>query len=113
MRDNQLPELEVACESCKGTGGSREKEYDPFEHCITCVGTGYVPTPAGKAILSLIFRQQLSVYCRECCGSGRESYSRNQCRNCHGSGRAPTEQGETLLAFISNRFRFLLREATE
>jgi DnaJ-class molecular chaperone len=49
-----LPVLEVVCERCEGRGHSLRGRWD---RCVPCDGAGYIPTPLGARILSLIAHQ--------------------------------------------------------
>jgi hypothetical protein len=48
----QIPQLEVVCPACKGTGGDRE--LGAWNYCPECKGARYVPTEEGEKILKLM-----------------------------------------------------------
>jgi DnaJ-class molecular chaperone len=48
----QQNELEIICSECDGNGG--ETELGKWFPCDKCAGAGYIPTPAGQKVLSLM-----------------------------------------------------------
>jgi DnaJ-class molecular chaperone len=52
---NEIPELEMVCQRCGGTGQRAEVGSDDgYVDCFDCHGTGYKPTPIGVRILELV-----------------------------------------------------------
>lgn len=51
--NDKLPDLEIRCEKCNGTGGERWIN-GKLTYCSYCKGAGYVPTEDGKKILAII-----------------------------------------------------------
>jgi hypothetical protein len=48
----RIPQLEVVCPACNGSGGDRE--LGVWNHCPECKGARYVPTEEGEKILELM-----------------------------------------------------------
>jgi molecular chaperone DnaJ len=67
------------CESCAGSGGSREV-------CSGCGGYGYHSIVSGSGF----FRQEVRQVCKTCNGEGFKLI--NKCHNCGGSGKKPTAE---------------------
>lgn len=45
-----LPELEMVCTRCNGTGEGADRGVD----CHYCCGSGYIPTEFGHKVLALV-----------------------------------------------------------
>jgi hypothetical protein len=58
LRWNNLPELETTCSACHGKRGYSDIEADDgWAECLSCNGTGFIPTPLGTQILTLLSHQ--------------------------------------------------------
>ena len=68
----EIPILEEVCPSCKGEKGRYYADAardDGWSDCPRCKGSGFVPTDAGKRILSLIqHNSKLSINAQLCLG---------------------------------------------
>ncbi len=52
---DEIPQLEVTCDQCKGRGGYHDIEEDSgWAECPYCGGSGFKPTLIGTKILELI-----------------------------------------------------------
>ena len=49
----EIPDLELKCSRCEGEGGDDDPEYG-WVKCSVCDRAGYVATPFGRRILSLV-----------------------------------------------------------
>lgn len=45
-----IPPLEMKCVECDGDGRSRSSDGE----CFFCNGSGYIPTPLGRSIITLV-----------------------------------------------------------
>lgn len=52
-----IPELEVKCEACNGSGSTYQPEADQYDDCSKCNGSGFMPTAIGARILTLLRHQ--------------------------------------------------------
>jgi DnaJ-class molecular chaperone len=54
VKDEILPALETKCDHCDGEGGSHDSYEARWINCSSCKGAGYIVTPLGAQILSLM-----------------------------------------------------------